>query len=197
MLEDPHERLAARHDQAGLAPSDEMRAVLDSPPKPDLGKKSRLVPTNLEMRLATEDDVPALVRLGREQFETSIYAEHGIEYSEAAAEKYLAMVLEHMLLPHIVACVDGEIVGGISYSYDSSFSKRPIAVMQNFFVTKKYRRTLIGRILLATACDIAKDEQACAFFAPVNNGGANIGSLENLLSKAGFRMSGYIMTRSL
>jgi GNAT superfamily N-acetyltransferase len=102
-----------------------------------------------------------------------------------------------MFLPHIVACVNDEIVGGISYSYDSSFSKKPIAILQNIFVTKKYRRTLIGRMLISTAMHIAKDEQACAFFMPVNNGGDNVHSLGNSLSKAGFSMTGYVMSKEL
>lgn len=158
---------------------------------------SRIAPEGVQFRMATVEDVPTLVELGKEQFETSVYSQYGIEYCPLAAEKYLAMVLEHMFLPHIVAELDGKIIGGISFSYDSSFSKKPIAILQNLFVTKKYRRTLIGRMLVDAACDVAQDEQACCFFAPVNNGGANINSLSNLLSKAGFRMSGYIMTRSL
>jgi predicted N-acetyltransferase YhbS len=196
MVENTHERLAARHYPPGLAPVDDRRSVLDTPDH-KLERRHRLLPAGFEMRLATEDDVAALVKLGKEQFETSRYADHGVEYSEAQAERYLTMVLEHMLIPHIVAVVDGEIIGGISFSYDHSFSKKPIAVMQNFFVTKKYRRSLVGRYLMSAALEIAKDEQACAFFAPVNNGGAHIGSLENLLGKAGFRMSGYLMTRAL
>lgn len=157
----------------------------------------RLYPKGLDFRLATVEDVPALVELGREQFETSNYASIGIEYSETVTERYLTNILEHMLSPHILATVAGEVVGGVNFYYDFAFSKKPIAVMNNFFVTKKYRRTGIGRLLILMAEDIAKDDQACAFFAPVNNGGAHIQSLGNLLAKTGFRMSGYIMTKGL
>jgi predicted N-acetyltransferase YhbS len=145
--------------------------------------------------MADENDVPQLVTLGREQFETSRYKDFGVEFSEAQTEKFLTFALTNVLIPHLVATIDGKIVGGISFSYDHSFSKRPIAVMQNLFVTKKYRRTLIGRMLVMMAADIAKDEQACAFFAPVNNGGEHVHSLGNLLAKGGFHMTGYIMSK--
>jgi GNAT superfamily N-acetyltransferase len=166
-------------------------------PSVEIRKKSRLEPEGLELRMATVADVPALVKLGKEQFETSKYAHFGVEYSEVASEKYLTMVLENMYLPHIVACIGDEVVGGISYSYDNSFSKKPIAILQNIFVTKKYRRTLIGRMLISTALHIAQDEQACAFFAPVNNGGDHVHSLGNSLGKAGFKLTGYIMSKEL
>ncbi len=155
------------------------------------------MPPGLEFRLADENDVPALVELGREQFETSRYADFGVQFSEAQTEKFLTFALSNAYIPHILAMIDGKAVGGISFTYDHSFSKQPIAVMQNLFVTKKYRRTLIGRMLVMMAADIAKDEQACAFFAPVNNGGDHVHSLGNLLAKGGFHMTGYIMSRKL
>jgi GNAT superfamily N-acetyltransferase len=171
--------------------------MLDVVSPEKIKRHSRIAPEGVQFRMAVVEDVPALVELGREQFETSVYSAYGIEYCPYAAEKYLAMVIEHMFLPHIIAELDGKIIGGISFSYDSSFSKKPIAILQNLFVTKKYRRTLIGRMLVDAACDVAKDEQACCFFAPVNNGGEHINSLGNLLMKADFKLSGYIMTRRL
>lgn len=147
--------------------------------------------------MAEVSDVPALIELGREQYETSRYKDFGIEYSEAQVEKYLTFALENVLVPHLVATIDDKIIGGISFAYDHSFSKQPIAVLQNIFVTKKYRRTLVGRMLMMMAGDIAKDEQACAFFAPVNNGGEHVHSLGNMLAKANYHMTGYIMTRKL
>lgn len=167
-------------------------------PDPQNRRRSpRLVPPGLDFRMAESSDVAALVALGKEQFETSRYTDFGVEFSEAQSEKYLKFALENMLVPHLLATVDGVVVGGLSFSYDHSFSKKPIAILQNLFVTKKYRRTLIGRMLVKMACDIAQDEQACAFFAPVNNGGDHIHSLGNLLSKGGFHMTGYIMSKEL
>jgi hypothetical protein len=184
----------------GLAPAAinaEWPVTLHELPKNDRRNSPRLVPPGLDFRMADEKDVLALVELGREQFETSCYADFGVEFSAAQAEKFLTFALENVLIPHLVATVDGKIVGGISFAYDHSFSKQPIAILQNVFVTKKYRRTLIGRMLLTMAANIAKDEQACAFFAPVNNGGDHVHSLGNLLSKIDFHMTGYIMTRKL
>jgi GNAT superfamily N-acetyltransferase len=164
---------------------------------PDIKRDTRLVPDGLNFRLADVEDVPALVELGREFFAISKMSQVGAEFCEHGTEKYLRTAIENGFIHHVLAEVDGVIVGGISFYYDSSFYKKPLAILVHFFVTKKYRRTLIGRMLLRMAHDIARDEQACAFISPVNSGSEHINSLGNLLAKGGMRMTGYIMGRSL
>ena len=158
---------------------------------------SRKVPSGLNFRMAEVSDIPALLPLSKEFFDYSVFSKIGIEYSEANVEKYLQLLLDNMFAPSLLALVEEEVVGWCQFQYDASAFKQPVAVLNQLFVTKKYRRTVVGRMLLTTAMEIAKDEQACAFIAPVNSGSESIHSLGNLLNKAGFRMTGYIMSRSL
>jgi len=157
----------------------------------------RTLPVGLNFRLGTVEDVPALVALGREFFAISQMAKFGAEFSEAATEKYLTAAIENGFMHHLLATIDGEVVGGLSFYYDSSFFKKPLAILNHFFLTKRYRKSVIGRMLVMMAADIARDEQACAFIMPVNSGSKHIHSLGNLLSRSGFVMSGYIMSKEL
>ena len=147
--------------------------------------------------MAEVSDIPQIIPLTHEFDEISQFKDFGVELSENNSEKYLTLVLENNFTPLLLALIDDKVVGWLMFSYDMSFFKRPIAVLNTIFVTKKYRRTVIGRMLLTTAMEIAKDEQACAFYAPVNSGSDHILSLGNMFAKAGFKMSGYIMSRSL
>jgi GNAT superfamily N-acetyltransferase len=157
----------------------------------------RLVPDGLDFRLATVDDVPALIELSREFDGISQLKRFGMKRSEINTEKYLTTAIDNGFVHYLLAMIDGRVVGCLSYYYDCAFYEKPAAVLIHFFVTKKYRRSLIGRILLKMAVDIAADEQACAFISPVNSGSPHINSLGNLMAKGGFKMTGYIMTRSL
>lgn len=164
---------------------------------PQRKPNARLLPKGFDMRVGTEADIPDILPHMRDFFEESHFKHFGAEYSEAAAERYLQLLFEHHFHPAIFATVDDKIVGWLTFQYDVSIFKKPVAVLNTIFVAKPYRRSLIGRMLLAAALDIAKDEQAATFVAPVNSGTGNIRSLENMLSKAGFFMSGYIMSREL
>ena len=160
-------------------------------------RSPRMVPDGLVFRMAEVSDIPQIIPLTHEFDEISQFKHFGVELSENNSEKYLTMVLENNFTPLLLALVDDKVVGWLMFSYDMSFFKRPIAVLNTIFVTKKYRRSVIGRMLLTTAMEIAKDELACAFYAPVNSGSEHIHSLGNMFAKAGFKMSGYIMSRSL
>ena len=160
-------------------------------------RSPRLIPEGLSFRMAEVSDIPQLLPLSKEFFEFSSFSKLGIEYSEANVEKYLTLLLENMYAPSLLALVADDVVGWCQFQYDLSAFKRPVAVLNQLFVTKKYRRSVVGRTLLTTAMEIAKDEQACAFIAPVNSGSESVHSLGNLLAKAGFQMTGYIMSRSL
>lgn len=157
----------------------------------------RTIPEGLDIRLGTVADVPALVELGREFFALSQFDKLGAEFSETQTEKYLTAAIENGFMHHLLATIDGEVIGGLSFYLDASFYKKPLAILNHFFLTKEYRRTMIARLLLMSAVDIAKEEQACSFVAPVNSGSKHVNSLGNLLAKGGFRFSGYIMSKEL
>ena len=154
-------------------------------------------PEGLTFRMIEPSDIPKILKLGREFFDLSLFKHFGAEYSEANLERFLKLLESDSFCPHVIALVKDEVVGWCQFQYDISVFKRPVAVLNTLFVTKKYRRSIVGRMLLATAMEIAKDEQACAFVAPVNSGSEHIGSLSNMLVKGGFKTTGYIMMREL
>jgi L-amino acid N-acyltransferase YncA len=155
------------------------------------------IPDDFTIRLGEVGDIPQVLPLIREFYAASQFSSFGIELSEPNAEKFLTMVLEQNMAPYIFAFSGEKLIGWITYYYDGSFFKNPIAVLNTIFVTDKYKRSAVGRILLDAAMQMAREDQAIAFFAPVNSGTKNIRGLENALKKAGFVNSGYIMSRPL
>lgn len=157
----------------------------------------RSMPRDFNLRMAEVSDVSGILKHGKEFFDLSLFKRFGAEYSESNLESYLRILLDNMYCPVIVALVKDEVVGWCQFQYDISAFKKPVAVLNTLFVTKKHRRSVVGRMLLATAMEIAKEEQACTFVVPVNSGSDYINSLGNMLSKGGFTSTGYIMTRGL
>lgn len=157
----------------------------------------RLLPTGFEIRMAEISDIPAIMPLAKEFFDQTQFKYFGVEFSKTNGEQYLAMIIEHSLTPLLLATVDDKVVGWVTFSYDVSFFKHPIAVLNTIYVTKKYRRTVIGRMLVSAALEMAKEDKACAFYAPVNSGTSSVESLGNMLSKAGMVLSGTIYSRGL
>lgn len=146
--------------------------------------------------LASVSDVVPLTYLFKEFFSESDYAEKGITYSPNKAASWLRRVIQTGVFPHIIARVDNKIVGVISWSMDDSFCEEPVAVMHTIYVKPDYRRSPIGRILVSLALDIAKNEGACAFSAPISSGMMETKTLQNLFAKIGFKQSGTIFTRA-
>ena len=69
--------------------------------------------------------------------------------------------------PLVVAAVDGEDVGWISWTMMHTFTARPIGVLWTIYVAPEHRKSLIGRKLVHSAIRLSKSEGACAFFATV------------------------------
>jgi L-amino acid N-acyltransferase YncA len=69
--------------------------------------------------------------------------------------------------PLVVAAVDGEDVGWISWTMMHTFTKNPIGVLWTIYVAPEHRKSLIGRKLVWSAIRLSKAEGACAFFATV------------------------------
>ena len=144
------------------------------------------------------DDVDELVLLFETFFAESGYGDRGIVYAPENARAWLQRVIEYGITPHIVARLNGKIIGAISYDLDKSFCIEPVAVLHLIYVLPEHRRTAIGRLLVGLAVDLAKRvDGACAFHAPVASGMTEMASLENLFLKAGFAPVGFIMGRAL
>jgi GNAT superfamily N-acetyltransferase len=155
------------------------------------------IDNDFECKLATYEDIPAIVAMGINFFEESQYEALGIKFSERTFEMALYESMKCGLYPFIVALKEGNIIGGIYISYDYSFSEKPVAILQYIFVEKPYRKSIVGRMLVHHAIEIAKGDGAASIFAPINSGTGAVRSLANLFRKGGFLPSGVILSRSL
>ena len=150
----------------------------------------------VSFRFADANDVPELLLLYEEFYEEAIYKDF-LEWDRARARETIHHGITTDGRPHLVAIIDGSIVGFLSYILDHSFSVHPCQVLMEFYIAPEFRRSVIGRALLGMA--VMEGKQACAgaFHAPVASGMAAARSLKNMFEKAGFTDMGYIMRRGL
>ena len=166
---------------------------------PSRSPRERLVADaveNFEYRFAARDEAPALAFLFEEAFIDSGFASRGIKYSVPKAEAWLRRVIIDGSCPHLVALKNDEIIGAISYALDETFCVEPVAVMHMLYIKPPYRRSAIGKVLIALCVDAARNDKAVAFHAPI---AAQVreASLVNLFGHVGFEPIGTIMGRSL
>jgi len=156
----------------------------------------RIIPEGLEFRLGAISDIPKLVELSEKFFAESQYGSFGIKFSSQKYTHYLETTIDR-ISPHILAVIDDEVVGFVSWLWDETYSERPIATLSQIYVVPERRRSAIGRMLIDMATSIARDSGACAFMCGVNGGTHQTNSLGNLFARSKFRMSGFVMTKGL
>jgi len=150
------------------------------------------------LRLATVDDVDALLDL----FET-FFAESGyppsIQFDRVRAKHYLTQAISTGHEPHIIAPLpDGSIAGSISYEIDHTFSKEPFAILGEVYARPEYRRSGIGRALIGSAMDVAKNaDHATCMHIPITSGHEAVPSLVNAFRRFGAEQIGVIMRKVL
>jgi len=145
-------------------------------------------------RFADINDVPDVMELYERFYEEAVYK----DYLQWDAKRARSTILNGIRVddrPHIVAVIDQALVGFIAYVLDHSFSVKPCQVLMEFYVVPEWRRSAIGRALLAMAIQEGKAADAGAFHAPIASGMAAARSLFNMFDKAGFSQFGYMMRR--
>jgi L-amino acid N-acyltransferase YncA len=145
-------------------------------------------------RFADANDVPEVVALYIRFYDEAVYKDF-LEFDPARARETILGGIVTDTRPHILAEVEQEIVGFIAYILDRTFSVKPCQVLMEFYVAPEFRRSAIGRALLAMAVQEGKAADAGAFHAPVASGMAAARSLFNMFDKAGFHQFGYMMRR--
>lgn len=148
----------------------------------------------VKFQSADASDVPELIALYIRFYEEAVYKDF-LEFDPARARETILNGIVTNQRPHILACVEGEIVGFISYILDDSFSTKPCLVLMEFYVAPEFRRSAIGRALLAMTILEGQAAGAGAFHAPIASGMNTNHSLFNMFDKAGFRQFGFIMRR--
>lgn len=154
--------------------------------------------TSVNFDLAIDEDIDELNGLLEKFVMETGYARRGIVYSAEKSRQWLERVIPLGVAPHILAKRDGRIIGFLSYTLDSYFCERPIAVLNTIWVAPEHRRGPVGRALLAFAIDSARSvDEAVAFHAPIASELPDVPSLRNLFRHAGFDDIGLILGRAL
>jgi GNAT superfamily N-acetyltransferase len=149
----------------------------------------------IALRMATVEDVPQLVDLFDRFFHESQYASH-LEYSRENSRRYLEQAIGTGMSPHILAVLDGAIIGELSYHIDRSFLVEPMAILNEFYVIPEFAGTPVGRALVAAAMDICRDvEKAKCFHLVLSSGHKRARTLVNLFKKFGAQEIGIVMNK--
>ena len=144
--------------------------------------KRRTATPDIEIRMATIDDVPKLCRLFGYFYEDSRW--FGIiHYQPAKALRHLRYAIENGAYIYIVAFDGDQMVGVISYSIFQAMCD-PIAVMEETYLLKPYRRTDLGLKMVMLAMEVAKKSDNCKIFNfPLCSGMQETQSYTNMLAK--------------
>ena len=140
----------------------------------------------LSLRVGKPADVePLLRKYGLDHFTEGGFTEFA-EFDLERAIREMRNQVARDDTPLIVATFDGEDIGWISWNMMWVFTKRPIGVLWTIYVAPEHRGGDVGKRLVWAAIDLAKLDNACAFFAtvaPVSLGGQ---ALCRLFRKFGF-----------
>jgi GNAT superfamily N-acetyltransferase len=140
----------------------------------------------IKFRLGTPEDVEPLL----EKYGADFFHEAGFDRFSTFDIKRAAREMRRQIAqgdtPFILAELDGEVIGMVSYMLSHVFTAEPIAVLWMIYVMPAYRRGPVGRLLVWFATDIAKAEGACAFFATIAPTSPAARSLCNLLRRCEF-----------
>ena len=162
--------------------------------------KSKLNARNLlnscSFRYGASEDVTELLALYERFFSEAAYKDF-IVFDPDRARRTIDGGILTQCRPHLVALIEGRIVGFIAWQLDHTFSVKPVQVLFEAYVEPEHRISAIGRYLVQLAIKEGKYKGACAVHAPVASGMPAARSLKNCLTKCGFEELGYIMRKGL
>jgi len=136
--------------------------------------------SHIEIRFAEHKDVPAIAQLFGAYFHATPW-QHWLQYDEQKTINRLHQLIDGKTQPHLLAFDGHELVGLISWHYDSAYVTRPIGVMDETYVHPQYRRTNLGRKLVALALAFAKEDDAAVMNFPIASGLPEMKTLTNML----------------
>jgi GNAT superfamily N-acetyltransferase len=138
----------------------------------------------ITVRVARLDDLDQLIGLYELFFEESDLPTLGLNYDPSRMRIWLVRSIRNGS-PHIVAVerATEKLVGVLCYAVDFGFTEQPYAYLDKFYVRREWRRSAVGRVLLACALELAKNDGAVAFRAGLSSG---IAGADNVFRKLGF-----------
>lgn len=139
--------------------------------------------SHIKIRFAEHDDVPAIAQLFGAYFHATPW-QYWLTYDEEKTIKRLHELVAGKRTPHLLAFDGHELIGLISWHYDDQYVREPIAVMDETYVHPQYRRTNLGRKLVALALAFANEvDNAAVFNFPIASGLPEMKTLTNMLKR--------------
>jgi GNAT superfamily N-acetyltransferase len=146
-------------------------------------------------RLANADDTPGIAALAEQHWDEAAYRHYDVTFDPVRYQNWLYQALTYNKdMAFLVAAHSGRIVGYISWFIDHSFSARPIARLDKFFVKRGHRRSAVASVLCDLALDMAANADVCLFQVPVP---PNARAMGNMFANRGFAVTGLILSRTL
>lgn len=139
--------------------------------------------SDIEIRYATAEDIPALVDVLDTFFHESQWKAY-LTYDREKVTRSLEHLIPTHRQPYLLAFEDGKIVGLISWHLYGDFTDA-IAVMDETYLAPRYRTTDLGRKLVALALYLAEGEGARIFNFPLASGQKETATYVNMLKKFG------------
>ena len=134
----------------------------------------------------TAEHVDEIVELGADFFAESEFSDFA-EYSEENFRSMLYEAANSLAMEGLLFTDAGRIRGMIFFQLDMGYTVKPIALMWLFYVAPEYRKSPVGRVLLALAEGLAKLRGATAFYGGSMAGIPEVkNTIRNLYNKAGY-----------
>jgi len=148
----------------------------------ELKKPKRTVRTpHIKLRMADAADAGMIARFLSEFFEVSNWSQY-LKYHEDRTRDYLHDAVGTQFAMYVVAMDGDEMVGVCSYHVFGIFSE-PMAVMDETYTLPKYRRTDLGRRLVAMVIELARNDGCKVMNFPICSGMKEQNSLMNMIGR--------------
>jgi len=145
-------------------------------------RSRRTLTPHIDVRVATPDDIAAIVDMLDRFFDMTIWAQH-MKFNRPAALAYLTYAVPNNYAPHVLAFDKDELVGLCSYHLYTAYTDKPIAVMDETFVIPALRRSDLGRRLVSLAIELARADGCAIMNFPIASGLPAQNSLMNMLGR--------------
>jgi GNAT superfamily N-acetyltransferase len=133
------------------------------------------------VRLATKDDAAMIADFLGDFFDQSEWSLH-MAYHKPKALSYLEHALGSQYAIYVLGMEGSRMVGVCSYHIFGVFTD-PMAVMDETYTTPEYRRTDLGRRLVATVIDLARGDGCKVINFPICSGMPSQNSLMNMVGR--------------
>lgn len=146
------------------------------------------------IRYATKEDIPAILKLGREMHEESNYAD--LTYSEDKVKAIVENLLETGVV--FVAERHGEIIGGImGMTYSPYFSDDKIATDLGLFLAKTTRGLMTAPTLIKMFTNWAELQPGVKQIRPGISVGGDIDGVKRLYERCGYKTVGAVFMKEV